>query len=311
MTTVINVPPSLDEQSFEQIVEQLAPLPPDQKVLFDARRARWASPFGLTALLCAAQSRTERADFAVPEHPDTASYWARTGFFRHAADVFTLHGHVPRPRDGQDSDVLLEITPVIQSDDVHTVVTRIQHKAAEILHGQLKLETAATMGFGMMLSEACQNIVEHAGRGGWVAVQTYNFRQRLGRRVVVIAVCDAGVGFRQSLESDPSHRRDDRWGDARALESAVLHAMSRFKARDAGRGQGLAGIRRFCARWDTKLSVRSGTARIALVPAWDEDEALQQRLPYFPGAQVQIMIPERLASDPPSAARSRSTERAR
>lgn len=305
MTTVISVPPSLDEQSFEQVIEQLAPLPPEQKVLFDARHARWASPYGLTALLCAAQSRGEKPSFTVPEHPDTASYWARTGFFRHAADLFELHGNVPRQREGHDSDVLLEITPVTQSDDVHAVVGRIQQKAAEILHGQLHLETAATMGFGMTLSEACQNIVEHAGRGGWVAVQTYAFRKRLGRRVVVIAVCDAGVGFRSSLESSPGHRHDDRWGDSRALESAVVHAVSRFRHGDAGRGQGLAGIRRFIARWDGKLSVRSGTARIALIPSWDEDDPMRESLPSFPGAQVQIMIPERLAGDPKPAARTR------
>jgi anti-sigma regulatory factor (Ser/Thr protein kinase) len=302
---VISVPPSLDEQTFEQVFEQLAPLPPDQKVLFDARHARWASPYGLTALLCAAQSRLEMPAFTVPEHPDTASYWARAGFFRHAADLFELHGHVPRHREGHDSDVLLEITPVTQSDDVHAVVGRIQQKAADILHGQLHLETAATMGFGMTLSEACQNIVEHAGRGGWVAVQTYAFRKRLGRRVVVIAVCDAGVGFRSSLESSPGHRHDDRWGDGRALESAVVHAVSRFRHGDAGRGQGLAGIRRFIARWDGKLSIRSGSARIALIPSWDEDDPMREGLPSFPGAQVQIMIPERLAGDPKPVARTR------
>jgi hypothetical protein len=303
VTTVISVPPSLDEQTFDHVIEQLAPLPVDARVLFDARHARWASPFGLTALLCAAQSRAERPAFTAPEHPDTASYWARTGFFRHAETLFELHGHVPRGRDGQESDVLLEITPVTRSDDVHAVVGRIQQKAADILHGQLHLETAATMGFGMTLSEACQNIVEHAGRGGWVAVQTYTFRKRLGRRVVVIAVCDAGIGFRESLESSPGHRHDDRWGDARALESAVVHAVSRFRHGDAGRGQGLAGIRRFIARWDGKLTVRSGTARIALVPAWDEDAPMRDGLPPFPGAQVQIMIPERLATDPTPAAR--------
>ena len=57
MTTVISVPPSLDETSFEQIVEQLVLLPPDEKILLDARHARWASPFGLTSLLCIAQAR--------------------------------------------------------------------------------------------------------------------------------------------------------------------------------------------------------------------------------------------------------------
>jgi hypothetical protein len=301
VTTVITVPPSLDEQSFEQLVEQLAPVAPDAKVLIDARHARWASPFGLTALLCAAQSRAERMDFAVPEHSETVSYWSRAGFFRHAAELFDLRGHVPRARDVHESDVLLEITPIVRSDDVHGVVGRIQQKAADILHGQLNLDTAVTGAFGMTLSEACQNIVEHAGQGGWVGVQTYRYIKRLGRRVVVIAVCDAGVGFRRSLESSPGHRPSDRWDDAMALEDAVLRAASRFRHGDAGRGQGLAGIRRFIGRWNGKLSVRSGTARIAISPDWDEDEPMREGLPFFPGAQMQITIPEKLRDDAPGA----------
>ena len=298
MTIVINVPPSLDEQTFEQVVEQLAQAPLGEKLLLDARHARWASPFGLTALLCVAQSREERMGFAVPEQSDTVSYWSRAGFFRHADDLFDLHGSVPRARETHESDVLLEITPIIKSDDVHGVVGRIQQKAADILHGQLGLDTAITGAFGMTLSESCQNIVEHAGRGGWVAVQTYKYTKRLGRRVVVIAVCDAGVGFRQSLESAPAHRRSERWDDAMALEDAVLRAMSRFRHGDAGRGQGLAGIRRFVGRWQGKLSVRSGTARIAIIPTWDEDVPMTETLPFFPGAQMQITIPERIGDAP-------------
>ncbi len=297
MTTVISVPPSLDETSFEQIVEQLAPLPPDEKILLDARHARWASPFGLTSLLCIAQARgdsAERVGFAVPENSDTASYWSRTGFFRHAAELFELHGSVPRSRDAHESSVLLEITPIVKSDDVHGVVGRIREKSADILHGQLGLDAAVTGLFGMTLSEACQNIVEHAGQGGWVSVQTYKYTKRLGRRVVVIAVCDAGVGFRRSLESAPNHRKTDRWDDAMALEDAVLRATSRFRHGDAGRGQGLAGIRRFIGRWQGKLSVRSGTARIAITPEWDEDEPMRESMPFFPGSQMQIIIPERI-----------------
>lgn len=305
MTTVIAVPPSLDEHSMEQVFEQLAPLPRDEKVVIDARHARWASPFGLTALLCVAQSRLERADFTVPENPDTASYWARTGFFRHAAELYDLHGHVPRQREVHESDVLLEITPIVHSDDVHGVVGRIKDKSAEILHGQLGLDMAVTGRFGMTVSEACGNIAEHAGLGGWVAIQTYAYRKRLGRRVVVIAVCDAGVGFRQSLESSPAHRASDRWDDARALEAAVLRAVSRFRQSDVGRGQGLAQIRKFVAKWNGKLSVRSGNARLAIVPSWDEDEPMQDALPYFPGSQMQIIIPEK-THDTPSASASTS-----
>ncbi len=33
----------------------------------------------------------------------------------------------------------------------------------------------------------------------------------------------------------------------------------------------MAGIRRYLSRWDGKISIRSGTARIAIMPKWDDD----------------------------------------
>ena len=84
MTRVITVPPSLDDQTFEQLLEQLERQPPDARLLVDARHVRWASPYGLTSLLVLAQTRAERPQLAVPENSDTTSYWSRTAFFEHA-----------------------------------------------------------------------------------------------------------------------------------------------------------------------------------------------------------------------------------
>ena len=290
MTQVITVPPSLDEHSFEQVLEQLAPLPPDAKLLVDARHVRWATPYGLTALLTLAQTRAERPALAVPELEETASYWRRAAFFHYAEGLYDLRGNYPKRRETGESSVLLEITPVAGSDDVHDVVGRVQEGAQRILHNEMHLESKAILGFTMTLSEICQNIIEHAGQGGWVAVQSYRWTKRLGRRVVVIAVCDAGLGFRRSLESAPGHLPTARWDDAAALEEAVIRGVSRFRER--GRGHGLAGARNYVGRWHGKLSVRSGTARIAIVPDWDDDPPLVEGLPQFPGAQVQVIIPE-------------------
>ena len=110
--------------------------------------------------------------------------------------------------------------------------------------------------------------------------------------MVVIAVCDAGMGFRKSLESAQGPRPTDRWGDGMALEETVMRGATRF--RDPGRGQGLAGVKRFIGNWQGKFSVRSGTARIAVVPEWDNDDPMKEDLAPFPGAQVQITIPERM-----------------
>lgn len=297
MTSVITVPPSLDDDSFEQVVNQLAEVPADAKLIVDARHCRWASPYGLTALLALGQTRAERATLMVPEDEERAGYWARANFFKYADEVFELSGSVPRARAGEGGN-LLEVTPVTNSEDVHSVVGRIQQKSQQILTKELQLEGRATVGFAMTLSEICQNIIEHAGQGGWVAVQTYQYRKRPPyRRVVVIAVCDAGLGFRQSLESLPGRVSDDRWDDGRALEEAVIRGVSRF--RDPGRGQGLAGVRKYIGRWDGKLTVRSGTARIAIVPDWAKgDAALEERLKPFPGSQVQVIIPERVSGGP-------------
>ncbi len=301
MSAVVTVPPSLDESAFEQVAAQLATAPADARLLVDARHVRWASPYGLTALLALAQTREVRPSFAPPEAEDTLSYWARTGFFRHAEQLYDFGRPVPRARPAGESSVLLEITPIRQAGDVHEVVGKIQERSQAILRDQLGLDGRATIRFSMALSEACQNVVEHAGSTGWVAVQSYTWKKRLGRRVVVIAVCDAGIGFKKSLESNHARLRGDRWDDGMALEEAVLRNVSRFT--DKGRGQGLAGIRSFVTRWEGKLSVRSGTARIALVPEWDDDPALLESLPHFPGAQVQITIPAAAAQPTATPAR--------
>lgn len=297
MSSVVTVPPSLDEPAFEQVAAQLATVPPDARVLVDARHVRWASPYGLTALLALAQAREVRPAFAAPEAEDTLSYWARTGFFKHAEQLYDFGRPVPRGRPAGESSVLLEITAIRQAGDVHAIVGDIQERSQAILRDQLGLDSRTIIRFSMALSEACQNVVEHAGRGGWVAVQTYTWKKRLGRRVVVIAVCDAGIGFRRSLESNQTRPRSDRWDDGQALEQAVLRSVSRFT--DKGRGQGLAGIRSFVNKWEGKLSVRSGTARLALIPDWDDDASLIEQLAPFPGAQVQITIP---AAAPQAAA---------
>ena len=107
--------------------------------------------------------------------------------------------------------------------------------------------------------------------------------------MVVIAVSDAGIGFRRSLESTEARKVGERWGDGAALESALLHGVSRF--RDPGRGQGLAGIKRYLLRWQGKIAIRSGTALLAMVPDWDDDVPLAEHLPFFPGSQLAITIP--------------------
>jgi anti-sigma regulatory factor (Ser/Thr protein kinase) len=293
VTALVEVPPSFDDRSFEGFASGLAAVGDAARVLVDAHATEWASPFALVSLLCAGQALRDRLGtrplLTVPADKDVTHYWSRTGFFQQAEELFEIHGAVPKVRQPPESTVLLEVTPVRVAGDVHKVVDRIQERAAAILNTELGLEAKATLSFGMALSEACQNIVEHAGTGGWVAVHAYTWRRRLGKRVVVIAVADPGVGFRHTLEPTQAKRYGDRWGDGAALEAALIQGVSRF--REPGRGAGFRGIRKYLDRWEGKISIRSGTARIALIRDWDEDVPLREGLAAFPGAQLQLVIP--------------------
>jgi anti-sigma regulatory factor (Ser/Thr protein kinase) len=299
VTRVVAIPASFEDRSFDQFAEACGTWPPDVRLLFDARQAQWFSPYGLVGLLTAGQALADAGApkplFTAPQSDDVTRYLARVGFFTHAEALFEIHGRVPRAASGA-TDALLDIRAIRAMDDVHDAVRGISDNAARILVEQLGIKAAETFKFGMALSEACQNIVEHAGSGGWVAAQSYLWRRRLGRRVVVIAVSDSGVGFRRSLEASHVRQYGDRWGDGAAIEAALIQNVSRF--RDPGRGQGLAFIKRFIQQWNGKIAIRSGTARLSIVPDWDDDDPLAEHLPYFPGAQVQITIPAPGAAAP-------------
>jgi hypothetical protein len=216
------------------------------------------------------------------------------GFFEAAAGVFELDAPARRVAGKGASDVLLEITPITANADVHQVVDRVQSKAGAILSSRLGYPPTAVVQFSVILSEICQNIVEHAEASGWVAAQAYNWARRLGRYVVVISVMDVGRGFRGSLHDEHSARYGDRWGDTTALEAAFLHGITRFP--DSGRGQGIQQIRKQVRRWDGAITIRSGTARIGQVPEWDDTPPLTDGMQPFPGAQISIILPAKVGT---------------
>ena len=61
---------------------------------------------------------------------------------------------------------------------------------------------------------------------------------------------------------------------------------------ERGRGHGLAAVRRFVNQWNGKLSIRSGTAKLSIIPAWSRGKEKELNLSYFPGSQINILLPE-------------------
>ena len=295
MSRVIDVPEVLDRRGFEELVAALpaADEAAGARILFNAKHVRWVSPYGLIGLLAVGHVARDRTGLSprieAPDNRDVRTYLDRMDFWQSAHEVFDLESGASRTHG--TSDALLEITPIRSHHDVHAVVERVRERSAAILENRLHYPKPSVIQFSVMLSEVCQNIIEHAETDGWVCAQTYNYRERLGREVLMLAVMDVGIGFEGSLASEHARRFGESWSAATALEAALLFGESRF--RDPGRGQGLQAIRRQVEKWDGILAIRSGDAQIALVPDWDDYPPMQRSLPAFPGAQILIVMPAR------------------
>src|SRR5262245_27991464 len=291
-------PVSLDESTFERLVRQLdspARLAAGQMII-DLEQVRFVDPYGMVGLLALARFLRQRGCEPVlmlPRSAEVMKYLDRMDFSRHAERLCAIDLTTLWP-DGEyarsmHSDVLLEITPITRAEDIHYIVDRVRERAQTILSQNLHYEQAAIDGFVVALSEICQNIPEHSEDVGYVAIQKYFYGRRLGKNLVKIAVMDLGVGFRASLA--PKYAAQSAtWSDLLALRLAMFQGASRYD--DPGRGQGLSAVRRFVERWQGKLMIRSGSARLGLSPAWDRHATRQTNLIPFPGTQVSIVLPE-------------------
>ena len=280
----------LTEETFEKTLQSF--IRSDQIDLHDVS---FIDPYGMVGLLeigelCMLEDI--KKTILLPRSAEVRRYLERMDFFASARRYFSLEPmHIPSPASAgktADSDVLLEITPIERANDIHFIVGKVEERAQAILAKHLRYDSRAINGFIVALSEICQNIVEHSENKGFVGIQKYRFPS-LGKNIVKIAVMDAGIGFRKSLSS-----RFKLKGDFEAIEKALLHGASRHE--DEGRGHGLAAVRRFVEQWQGRLSIRSGTAKLSIIPKWARGKERELNLKNFPGSQINIILPEMYSS---------------
>jgi len=276
----------ITEDTFEQVQRIFR-----TSLIIDLRGVTFIDPYGMVGLLKVGELlRLEgiQKTLFLPKSEEVIKYLERMDFFKFVNKYFKLVPSEPeipeRYLRSSYSDVLLEITPIEKSDDIHFIVGKVKERALAILAKHLHYDVKAINGFIVALSEVCQNILEHSEDTGFVGIQKYHF-QTINKNVVKIAVMDIGRGFKESLSE-----RLKLKGDLDAIEKAMLHAESRYF--DRGRGHGLAAVRRFVNQWNGKLSIRSGTAKLSIIPDWAWGKEREMNLVYFPGAQINIMLPE-------------------
>jgi len=274
------------EETFEQVLNTFK-----ESSSIDLREITFIDPYGMVGILAMGELYSSdgiQKNIYLPESEEVLKYLERMDFFQFVHRYFHLEPSNPKISGkylrSSYSDVLLEITPIEKSDDIHFIVGKVKERSQAILAKHLYYDEYMINGFIVALSEVCQNIIEHSGHKGFVGIQKYHF-QNLNKNIVKIAVMDIGIGFKKSLSE-----RFPIKSDIDAIDKGLLHGASRYA--DKGRGHGLSAVRRFVKQWKGKLSIRSGTAKLSIIPEWARGKAKELNLPYFPGAQINIMLPE-------------------
>ncbi|UCD71572.1 MAG: sensor histidine kinase [Syntrophobacterales bacterium] len=299
MDLVLVAPPTVDEKGFELFLGQFGrrAWSESHQICIDLGDVTFIDPYGMVGILefgYYLKSLGKEVILRVPGPEEVSKYLERMDFFRFRSGLFVMD---PPHLDLTEkyhrsiaSDVLLEITRIEKSDDIHFIVDRVRDRAGSILETHLHYDERAIHHFIVALSEVCQNILEHSQNIGYVGIQKYFYAKSLAKNVVKIAVMDLGIGIKNSLSPRFSLVCGERWSDLLAIEKALLHGASRYE--DIGRGHGLTEVRKFVQKWNGKISIRSGTAKFSVLPSWESGLERRSGVTFFPGTQISLVLPE-------------------
>lgn len=289
----IIAPYLLNEDSFEYIISQIpTSLDSLNKLTIDLANLDFIDPYGMVGVLELGKYLKNQGielELNLPK-VEVLSYILRLDFFKFAPSIFG-ECKLPITKVPQriESDVLLEITPVEKSLDIHDIITKVRKRARSILKKHLNYDEEAVDNFTVALSEICQNIPEHSQSTGLVAIQKYFYEKRLKKNAVKIVVMDLGIGIKRSLDKKLASIFKEKWSDKVAIQQALFKGVSRYD--EPGRGHGLTKVRQLVEKWKGKITIRSGVAKVGIIPPWETEKIPAESLTYFPGAQISIILP--------------------
>lgn len=178
--------------------------------------------------------------------------------------------------------MVMEVTPIHQSDDVQNVV----NKLVVVLQQELGYFDQHAFNAAIAVSEIGQNVYQHnGGAPGFVAMQAY--RNREGRRLE-IGISDAGIGLAATLNRNRSVAAVTT--DQNAVRRAIQMGASEFD--DPSRGRGLPLLINMVAGQGGTVHLRSGSA----LSRYNNDRgAWEREVPHLAGVHVSLILPDHSA----------------
>jgi hypothetical protein len=244
----------------------------------------FVDPYGM-AILCLLGRKLSQQfwdiDCVLPKNPDIESYLTRMGVFGLLKEGVLLSRKPEMGRAPVENESLIEVCEISGRADVETALTRVESRVGSILEIELNYSVKEITWFKNVIAELCHNIVDHSGDRGYLVAQRYT-NHKLGRKFAMIAVCDLGIGIRESLAT----RYDvSSWSHGKAITNAVKKTFSR----DTARGLGLYVVRTICDDCKGSLHIRSGDSRVY----FRGNRSRVYPSGNFPGSQVSITLYER------------------
>jgi hypothetical protein len=278
---------NLSAQSTDDVLSRLDAFCKEtdgDRISLDLSALGFVDPYGM-ALLCLISRKLSRQfwdiDCVLPSNPDVESYLTRMGVFRCLKEGSSLPREPTMGRSAVENESLIEVSEISERSDVESVLALIEARVGSILETELNYTVKEITWFKNVIAELCHNIIDHSGDRGYLAAQRYT-NHKLGRKFAMIAVCDLGIGIRESL----AQRYDvSAWSHGSAITNAVKKTFSR----DTARGLGLYVVRTICDDCQGSLHIRSGDSRVY----FRGNNARTYGSGDFPGSQVSITLYER------------------
>lgn len=137
--------------------------------------------------------------------------------------------------------------------------------------------------FVTVISEICQNIYEHSLDSGYLAMQSYTYANQ---KIVRLAVCDSGIGIRESFAQSNIQYESP----AHLIKLALTTTIS--SKRDFG--YGLNQVNSIIERLGGSIFIRSESAAVSVLynakRKTTSHSFLKNDLPLFPGTQISISL---------------------
>jgi hypothetical protein len=173
----------------------------------------------MVALGTDASLRNEPVTLLVPEDANVTSYLQRMDVVSRFSSIGSVVGAVGEDLRDDRSEILLEVTQVVEAYDADSTAERVVPLARH--QAPASVTQAVFMGIGELLDNACTHADSPVG--AYVAAQTYTGTTS-GRRGLELAVVDCGRGILEHLRQNPAYQHVA--DSATAIEHAVLPGVT-------------------------------------------------------------------------------------